>query len=120
MNVKKNTPFRTRNIPAYLTVMGVAVFLVVLIYFISGNFFFNENSITLLVIIAASVMAGMMIMFGASMLNLFKMKSSLDKISRGEKNVKIPEVWCPVLTAASEAVENLAESKQFSNERKEN
>ncbi|MEX0998037.1 MAG: hypothetical protein WDZ45_13385 [Flavobacteriaceae bacterium] len=120
MKTKKISPFRTRNIPAYLTVMGVAFFLVVLIYFISGNFFFNENSITLLLIIAASVMAGMMVMFGASMLNLFKMKSALEKISRGEQNVKIPEVWCPVLTAASEAVENLAESKQFTHEKKEN
>ena len=111
MDSNKISAFRTRNIPAYLAVMCTAAILIAVIYIVSRNLSVAENPNSLLFTIAISVIGGMLIMFGASMLNLYKMKKSFEKIARGESNVKIPEVWCPVLTSASEAVENLMKNK---------
>lgn len=111
MEPKKISAYWYRNVPAYFTLIGVAALLIVGIYYIIKDFFENSNSTTLFILIAVSVMAFMMTMFGAYMLNLFKMQKAFEKIANGESNVKIPEVWCPVLTATSVAIENLSESK---------
>jgi hypothetical protein len=47
-----------------------------------------------------STMAGMGIMFGASVINLRKLAPGFERLARGEKDPEIPPVWCPVLTMA--------------------
>jgi hypothetical protein len=75
----------------------------------------NESSYLLLLIWAAiTSMLGMMIMFGASVVNLRKLSPGFKRLAAGEKDPKIPPVWCPVLTAATNAAIELAEVKNES------
>ncbi|MDZ7778056.1 MAG: hypothetical protein U5L09_21790 [Bacteroidales bacterium] len=56
-------------------------------------------------------MLGMMIMFGASVINLRKLSPGFKRLAAGEKDPKIPPVWCPVLTAATNAAMELVSEK---------
>ncbi len=54
-----------------------------------------------------SVMAGMGIMFGASAVNLKKLRPGFERLASGAKDPEIPPVWCPVLTMATRAAVEL-------------
>jgi hypothetical protein len=60
-------------------------------------------------------MGGMAIMFGASALNLRKLRAGFARLSKGEPNPQIPPVWCPVLTMATNAAVELQRSVQVRN-----
>lgn len=112
--MEKYPLFRKKNIPSYLAVMMVwalvSVVSSLLLYQI-----LNEVSYLLLLIWAAiTTMLGMMIMFGASVINLRKLSPGFNRLAAGEKDPKIPPVWCPVLTAATNAAIELAEVKNKS------
>lgn len=119
--MKQVNPFPKKNIPAYLTVMTSMVLISILMWFFylivkTGTFqtsHFSEFKTELLFSVLM-VMSGMMIMFIASLLNLQKMKKGWEKMAAGEKNVEIPEVWCPVLTSAKEAAEQFVEKNMTS------
>lgn len=119
--MKQVNPFPKKNIPAYLAVMTSMFFISVLMWFFylivkTGAFqtsHFSEFKTELLFSVLM-VMSGMMIMFIASLLNLQKMKKGWEKMAAGEKNVEIPEVWCPVLTSAKEAAEQFVEKNMTS------
>lgn len=53
-------------------------------------------------------MSGMAIMFVASLLNLRKLTPGFRRLAEGEHDPRIPPVWCPVLTAATNAAVELA------------
>lgn len=59
---------------------------------------------------ALAVMAGMAIMFVASVINLRKMREGFERLAKGEQDPAIPPVWCPVLTMAREAAVRLRRS----------
>lgn len=58
---------------------------------------------------AFGVICGMLIMFAASVLNLRKLAPGFKRLAEGEENPEIPPVWCPVLTAATNAALRLSE-----------
>jgi len=62
-----------------------------------------------LVFAGLSVMAGMAIMFGASALNLRKLRPGFERMADGERDPAIPPVWCPVLTMATRAAVDLCD-----------
>ncbi len=100
--------WRKENIPAYLTVLAAWAIVSV----ISGAVLVElADSVLFWVALAWSAittMAGMAIMFIASLINLRKMQSGFLRLARGESDPKIPPVWCPVLTAATNAAMELA------------
>lgn len=55
-----------------------------------------------------SAMAGMMLMFVASALNLRHMRLGIQRLAAGERDRQIPPEWCPVHTAATIAALDLA------------
>lgn len=103
-------PFRRENIPAYMTVLGVYLLvstaIAALACAVVGQ---NPSFLSLWIMALVAVMAGMSIMFVASLLNLSKMRSGFARLAAGESNPRIPSVWCPVLTAATQACTELAE-----------
>lgn len=103
-------PFRVENIPAYLTVLVVYILvstaIAALARAVMGG---NPSFLSLWIVALVAVMAGMSIMFVASLLNLRKMRSGFARLAAGESNARIPPVWCPVLTAATQACTELAE-----------
>ena len=112
--------FRKKNIPAYLTVMGVWV-AISLISATTLSILINNESYLILVIWAAiTTMLGMGIMFGASAINLRKLTPGFKRLAAGEKDPQIPPVWCPVLTAATNAAMELVSEKHKSETKKEN
>lgn len=101
--------FRKENVPAYVTVLIAgaliaccsAVFLTVM-----------DDSISFLFALfwaALTVMGGMAMMFVASVLNLRKLAPGFRRLAEGQKDPRIPPVWCPVLTAATRAAAELAD-----------
>ena len=104
--------FDKNNISAYAIVIGlwviIAVLIAVGIYYTSGRHIEWRLS---LVWSFVSVMAGMSIMFGASVVNLCKMRAGFERLSLGAVNPDIPAVWCPVLTMATRAAVELSEQK---------
>ena len=100
--------FRKENIPAYIIVLSVWFLLSI----VSAGvlvFLTNQISFGLAILWAAiTVMFGMGIMFGASMINLRKLTPGFKRLASGEKDPQIPPVWCPVLTAATNAAIELA------------
>lgn len=58
---------------------------------------------------ALTCFGGMMIMFMASVINLRKLIPGFQRLASGEKDPKIPPVWCPVLTLATKASIELSE-----------
>lgn len=99
---------RKENIPAYLTVMSawavVSVGLAGLLVLLTGSLSFPVA----LAWAAATAMSGMGIMFVASIINLRKLAPGFRRLAEGEPDPRIPPVWCPVLTAATNAAMELA------------
>jgi len=58
---------------------------------------------------AVAVMLGMSIMFGASVVNLRKLRPGFERLANGASDPAIPGVWCPVLTMATRAAVDLSE-----------
>lgn len=100
--------FRKENIPAYLLVMLVWVVISTVsalsIRLIAENVVFWKAIIWA----AVTTMAGMSIMFVASLINLRKLAPGFRRLAEGDPNPDIPPVWCPVLTAATNAALELA------------
>ncbi len=98
-------PFRVRNIPAYLAVLAVWLAMSTVIAAVAARLFDGPPTLIGFWMLAlVSVMAGMSIMFTASLFNLAKMRAGLSRLAEGNPDPKIPPVWCPVLTAATNAV----------------
>jgi hypothetical protein len=55
-------------------------------------------------------------MFTASVLNLRKLRPGFERMARGEAP-NIPAVWCPVLTRATAAAEELSNRLRASEQR---
>jgi len=107
---------RTENIPAYVTVMTVwigfsLVSAVGLRAILAPTLTWTPAVIWALL----TTMGGMAIMFGASALNLRKLRAGFARLSKGEPNPQIPPVWCPVLTMATNAAVELQRSVQVRN-----
>jgi hypothetical protein len=104
--------FKSENIPAYFTV--IVVFVVIATLIAGGTYFAVQAGasvgFTLVLTAFVGVMAGMIIMFGASLLNLRKLRPGFERLARGDVDPEIPPVWCPVLTSATEAAKELAKS----------
>ncbi len=100
-----------RNFPAYATVIllwaVVSVALAIILRTMIGSL---VGLTTAFVFAAVSVMAGMMIMFGASAVNLRKLRPGFTRLAEGASDPEIPPVWCPVLTMATRAAVILGET----------
>jgi hypothetical protein len=99
------------NVPAYAAVMGfwiiISLFAAAGIRFTAGG---NIGWGVALIWSFISVMAGMGIMFGASAVNMKKLRPGFERLASGEKDPDIPPVWCPVLTMATRAAVELQEN----------
>lgn len=103
--------FHKRNIPAYLTVM-LAWVVISLLSALSLQLFAESVTFWKAIIWAAlTTMAGMAIMFVASVIHLRKLAPGFRRLAEGNPNPEIPPVWCPVLTAATNAALELAASQ---------
>jgi len=102
---------RKENVPAYLAVMavwiGVSLVSAMLLVAASSAILGWLRAVGWALI---TTMAGMAIMFVASALNLRKLRAGFDRLSRGDMDPRIPAVWCPVLTMATEAAVELQHS----------
>jgi len=96
--------FSIRNLPAYLAVLSmwfvVSILMAVLLHMASGNALGLFTAVAWSFI---SVMLGMAIMFGASAVNLRKLRPGFERLAAGAPDPEIPPVWCPVLTMATRA-----------------
>jgi len=99
--------FRKENIPAYISVMGVwavvTIIWTVVLIAVSDSLPF----LTAFVWAGATAMSGMAIMFVASIINLHKLAPGFQRLAEGKRDPQIPPVWCPVLTAATNAAVEL-------------
>jgi len=97
------------NVPAYFGVMAVWLLVSgvgsVLLVKVSGR---SISTPAGFVWTAGTVFAGMMIMFGASALNLRLLRAGFARLAAGNAEPSIPRVWCPVLTMATRASVELA------------
>jgi hypothetical protein len=105
---------RRENTGAYLAVLAVYAAAVVLEWLagkslLPGTAGGGENGWRLPLLCAACTFVGMAIMFGASLLNLRKMKAGFRELAEGKPAPAIPAVWCPVLTEARLAALELAD-----------
>lgn len=111
MDMKTKYPLLSaENIPAYGVVMGFWIFFSLISAFIMHHV--SDSAIgwgAALILGFASVMTGMGIMFGASAVNLKKLRPGFERLAAGEKDPRIPRVWCPVLTMATRAAVELSE-----------
>ena len=104
--------FRKENIPSYIVVMSIWLAFSIISATLL-NFYAEAISLWAAFLWAAiSVMAGMCIMFGASVINLRKLEKGFKRLADGDKDPTIPPVWCPVLTAATNAALDLSEKMQ--------
>jgi len=109
MNESSLRPLRRENIPAYGAVMGTWLVLSAVLAALAAAALSDEPSFVALFIFSLiAVMAGMGIMFTASLLNLRKMRAGFERLAAGEPDPDIPPVWCPVLTTATQAATQLA------------
>lgn len=108
--------FSTKNLPAYLVVLFLWLILSLIISWLV-HVFINDSAdrLTIFIVSAIAVMCGMMIMFGASAVNLRKLRSGFRRLAEGEKEVRIPPVWCPVLTMATRAALEMKETMEQEN-----
>jgi len=102
--------FSARNLPAYAT----GILLWILASFLLAFLFQTVTAdvvgwVVALIFAGVAVMSGMAIMFGASVVNLCKLRSGFESLVRGEPDPSIPPVWCPVLTMATRAAVELSE-----------
>jgi len=100
--------FSVKNMPAYAAVMGLWILVSLLAatgirFTARGNMGWGVALIWSFI----SVMAGMGIMFGASAVNLRKLRPGFERLAAGAKDPDIPPVWCPVLTMATRAAVEL-------------
>ncbi|MGV7928023.1 MAG: hypothetical protein AB2L13_03790 [Spirochaetota bacterium] len=105
-----------KNIPAYAVVMGLWIIISIISMFLMRHV--SDGGIgwtSALILGFASVMAGMGIMFGASAVNLRKLRPGFERLAAGEKDPQIPRVWCPVLTMATRAAMKLQDKIFHSN-----
>lgn len=103
--------FRKENIPAYLVILVVWFFISISS---AGLLSLVVEQLPLAIAFAwaaITVMLGMSIMFVASMINLRKLTPGFKRLAAGDKDPGIPPVWCPVLTAATNAAIELATAK---------
>lgn len=108
--------FRRENVPAYFAVMGAWAVVTILSAVTLLYTFDSMSSVRALVWAAVTTMAGMAIMFVASLINLRKLSPGFRRLAEGQSDPKIPHVWCPVLTAATNAATELA--SKISNQEK--
>lgn len=98
------------NLPAYATVMSLWAGASVVLAFVLRTL---TDSVlgwaTALIFAAVAVMLGMSIMFGASAVNLRKLRPGFERLADGAGDPAIPPVWCPVLTMATRAAVALSE-----------
>lgn len=112
MTESKLKPFRRENIPAYGAVMGTWLTLSATLAASAAALNKNKKPSFAAIFIygLVAVMAGMSIMFTASLLNFRKMRAGFERLAAGEPDPQIPPVWCPVLTTATQAATQLAHS----------
>lgn len=105
-------PLRSENIGAYIKIMLVFIMLAIAVSFIYDIIIQQLSTVSLktFILVLISIFLGMTIMFTASLLNLRKLLPAFEQISQGKTNVKIPSVWCPVLTSASEAATKMCKN----------
>lgn len=102
-------PFCRENLPAYLAVVAVYLIVAWIIAAVASSLLKGSPPFPALWVLSlVAVMAGMGIMFGASLLNLRKLRPGFVRLAAGDSDPGIPPVWCPVLTAASQAATDLA------------
>lgn len=100
--------FRKENISAYIKVL-LSWLIVSIISVLIFRYILESKTLAAQVVWSAvNVMAGMCIMFIASLFNLRKLSIGFKKLSEGHSDPDIPPVWCPVLTAATNAALDLA------------
>jgi len=105
--------FRRENIPAYGAVMGTWLALSAALATSAAAALSKNKKPSFAAVFGfglVAVMAGMGIMFTASLLNLRKMRSGFERLAAGDPDPDIPPVWCPVLTTATQAATQLAHS----------
>ena len=107
--MKKYPIFRKENVPSYLAVLLAWVLISCCSAALLSTTVNTISFIASLIWAALSVMAGMAIMFVASVLNLRKLTPGFRRLAEGQQDPKIPPVWCPVLTAATNAALELSE-----------
>jgi hypothetical protein len=99
----------TKNLPAYATVMLLWAFVSAALAFLLVTL--TDGAVRWPVAVgfaAVSVMLGMSIMFGASAVNLRKLRPGFERLAQGAREPGIPPVWCPVLTMATRAAVDLS------------
>jgi len=108
-------PFRKENTGAYVKVMLILCIVAIFISSIYDMLVMGLSGLSLntFILVLISVFSGMMIMFGASLLNLRKLLPAFEQMSEGKINVRLPRVWCPVLTSASEAASKLSNELNY-------
>lgn len=100
--------FRKENIPAYVVVLLVWVF-ISLLSALSMSLIAEDVAFWKAILwAAATTMAGILIMFVASLLKLRKLSPGFRRLAQGDLHPDIPPVWWPVLTAATNAALELA------------
>jgi len=103
--------FSRRSIPAYLTVLGAVVgagLSAAAIGYASAAAEVRADALpSILLSGLVGAFGGMSVMLIASLLNLRTLRPGFDRMARGEPP-NIPAVWCPVLTSATAAAEDLA------------
>ncbi len=98
----------SKNIPAYAVVMSIWIIISLISAFLMRHVSGGTIGWTAALVLGFStVMAGMLIMFGASAVNLRKLRPGFERLAAGEKDPRIPRVWCPVLTMATRATVEL-------------
>ncbi len=103
-------PFCAANLRAYLAVLAAWVVVSAAAAGLARAAMTGRPSfLGLLVLALAAVMGGMAIMFISSLANLRKLRPGFERLARGERDVDIPPVWCPVLTSATQAARRLAQ-----------
>lgn len=94
--------FRKENFTAYTIILMVwAIISIVCAYIVYSMF--TLPYISALIWCVVLVLFGMSIMFVASLINLIKLRKGFKRLEQGYSNPEIPPVWCPVLTAATNA-----------------
>jgi hypothetical protein len=98
------------NITAYLKVMSawavLSMTMAALLKRMSGGSVSGRARVAFSM---SAIMLGMMIMFGASALNLRKLRPGFERLASGAPDPGIPKVWCPVLTMATRSAVELSE-----------
>jgi hypothetical protein len=99
-----------RNLPAYGAVMatwaGASALLALVLRATTDG---TVGFLAALAFAGVAVLTGMAIMFGASAVNLRKLRPGFERLADGARDPAIPAVWCPVLTMATRSAVELSE-----------